>query len=505
MVDEPKAVIEAKVVDSATGERTPARVHFRTLDGRYIPPYGHRHEVNDAWFEDYGADLILGDTAYAYVDGKFEIELPVGDVLVEVVKGFEYTPTRSRVSIAPGQTHLALEIGRAVDLRAAGWVSADTHVHFVSPETAWLMGQAEGVNVVNLLAAQWGELFTNIADYTGDLSSVSRRDTLVWVGTENRQHLLGHLSLLGKRGSMAEPLSAAGPNESYLGDPLWTGMGGWADTCRAAGGLSVIPHFPNPDGEVAAECILGKIDGVELRDFRHGIDSYAVRTWYRYLNSGVRIPAMGGTDKMSAGMPIGGVRTYAFIGERELTFEAWADAVRHGRTVTTSGPLLELEVEGQPIGSEIRLPTGGGKVDVRATAFCLQGIGHVELVQDGMVVARKEAPEGAVRVVIETSIDVKQPGWIAARSEGPAVVWHCWPVRMAAHTSPVYVAVGDRDRPPISSGDRAYFATLLEGGMTWLDELGTPVDEQRRRRIRSAFEEAAERLADRDHRTGRRA
>ena len=37
-----------------------------------------------------------------------------------------------------------------------GWVTADTHVHFLSPTTALLEGQAEGLNLINLLAAQWG-------------------------------------------------------------------------------------------------------------------------------------------------------------------------------------------------------------------------------------------------------------------------------------------------------------------------------------------------------------
>ncbi|MBT5320187.1 MAG: hypothetical protein HOL45_09825, partial [Chloroflexi bacterium] len=69
--------VHTKIIDSSTGQPTPARIHFRAPDGRYIPPYGHRHEVNDNWFEDYGADLLLGSTQYAYVDGTLQGELPV--------------------------------------------------------------------------------------------------------------------------------------------------------------------------------------------------------------------------------------------------------------------------------------------------------------------------------------------------------------------------------------------------------------------------------------------
>ena len=109
-----------------------------------------------------------------------------------------------------------MNIDRAFDWRSRGWVTADSHVHFLSPQTAWLEAQAEGVNLVNLLASQWGDLYTNVADITGDLSGVSRDDTLVWVGTENRQHLMGHMSLLGVKGDPVFPRAIAFYPDSTL-------------------------------------------------------------------------------------------------------------------------------------------------------------------------------------------------------------------------------------------------------------------------------------------------
>jgi hypothetical protein len=155
--------------------------------------------VNEQWFEDYAGDLKRQGTNYAYVPGRFQIDLPVGEVYVEIAKGFEYAPVRRKLDITPGQRALTLRIDRAVNLRARGWVTADTHVHFISPQTAWLEGQGEGLNLINLLASQWGKLFTNVGDITGGLSGVSTDDTLVWVGTENRHHLLGHISMLAPR------------------------------------------------------------------------------------------------------------------------------------------------------------------------------------------------------------------------------------------------------------------------------------------------------------------
>ncbi|GIT58773.1 MAG: hypothetical protein Ct9H300mP19_07210 [Dehalococcoidia bacterium] len=123
--------VHGKIIDSSSGKPTPARIHFRSPDGRYFPPYGHTHEVNDNWFEDYGADLLLGDTQYAYVDGTFQGELPVGDVFVEVAKGFEFEPVRQKLRIKPGQRDLEIPIERNSNLRQSGWVTADTHTHFL--------------------------------------------------------------------------------------------------------------------------------------------------------------------------------------------------------------------------------------------------------------------------------------------------------------------------------------------------------------------------------------
>ena len=490
--------LHVTVEDASTGLPTPARVHFRAPDGRYLPPYGHRHEVNDNWFEDYGGDLKLGTTQYAYVDGSFQIELPIGEVYVELSKGFEYRPLREKLTIAPGQRELKLRLERPVNLRGEGWVTADTHVHFISPQTAVLQAQGEGVNLVNLLASQWGDLFTNVADITGDASGVSRDDTIVWVGTENRQHILGHISMLGTKGNPVFPMCASGANESYLGDPTWMSLADWADLCREREGVVIAPHFPNPYAELAADIILGKLDGAEIRDFSvPSLDTYSVTEWYRFLNLGYRLTAVGGTDKMSAGMPVGGVRTYAYLGEQDFTFANWGKAVRAGRTFTSSGPLLSLSVEGHPIGDEIRLPKGGGTLEVEASAVSTQPFHKLEIVVNGQVVGSESVNEGTLSTRLHTQLHLDHSSWIAARCLSHHKVWHIWPIFMAAHTSPIYVKVADQEM--FSPSDAAYMLTLIEGGMAWLDTLSIPADPQRQAHIRGIFQTAGEELNRRMH------
>ena len=122
----PRVPVEVEIVDGATGERVPGRVRFIAADGRYLPPVGHRDEVNPGNYEDTGADLVLGSAAYAYVPGRFAIELPVGAVDVEVVGGFDRAPHRARLEIDPSTRRLELPLDRTIDLHAGRWVTADT-------------------------------------------------------------------------------------------------------------------------------------------------------------------------------------------------------------------------------------------------------------------------------------------------------------------------------------------------------------------------------------------
>ena len=72
--------------------------------------------------------MKLMDTLFAYVDGTFQIELPPGEVYVEMTKGFEHEAVRQKVEIQPGQRELTLEIPRFINLRSQGWVTV-LHPH----------------------------------------------------------------------------------------------------------------------------------------------------------------------------------------------------------------------------------------------------------------------------------------------------------------------------------------------------------------------------------------
>ena len=310
LVEVPAAnrLIRVKVVEAGSEKPVPVRIHFHGASGEYLPPRGNHRKVNPHWFEDNYGELVNGKNQYAYIHGECEVEVPMGELFVEISRGYEIKPIRTSIEVTADTNEFKFELERVLKWQEKGWVTADTHVHFLSPQTALLEGSAEGVNVVNLLASQWGEMFSNVSDFDGRTTFGAKDfggdgEFMVRVGTENRMQVLGHISLLGYSGQMIHPLCSGGPSESALGDALDVTMADWAQSCINQNGLVVLPHAPNPQCERAADIVLGLVNAIEMmtfNPFNAQISPYGLADWYRFLNLGYQLPVVGGSDKMDA-------------------------------------------------------------------------------------------------------------------------------------------------------------------------------------------------------------
>ena len=482
LLDRGKNWVHVTVLDDDTGKPVPCRVHFRSPEGVPYQPHGHHNHVNsnmESWHIDVGGDLRLGQITYAYIDGTCQGWLPRGDVIVDVARGFEYDPLRTKVRIEPGQRELTLRIKRWTHMNARRWFSGDSHVHFLSTQGSHTESQAEDLNVVNLLQSQWGSLFTNKEDFTGAPSVSQVGDNIVYVSQENRQHFLGHMILWGlKRPVM--PWCSDGASEAELGGTMETTLSHWADEAHAQGGYVISPHFPHPNGEPAALIATGRLDGVEM--IRLGEVNHI--EYYRYLNCGYRLPLVGGTDKMSNEVPVGLYRTYVHIPEdEEFSYDNWCRNVARGRTFLSGGPILHFSVDGHDVGDTARL-SGPGTVEVEAWAESIFPIHRLEIVQEGRVVASTQDLNGTRRLALREKVKVEGHTWLAARCGGPSyydgiphydiwsrgVIAHTSPIYVAcAHTSPIYVASGE-EWQMFDEGEARNMLTIIDGNLTYIRE-----------------------------------
>jgi hypothetical protein len=504
--------VHLRVINKDSKKPVAVKLHVHGSWGEYLAPIDRHRIINPSWFEDYSVDFLHmdyrrseGEHPTTYINGETILKLPLGDIYIEVSKGYEVRPVRKIVHINPETDEIIIELEKVLPWREKGWVTADTHVHFLSPTSAMIEGAAEGVNIINLLASQWGELMTNVGDFDGRNTWGSAEtggdgEYLVRVGTENRQHILGHISLLGYHGPIIAPMTTGGPDESALGDTVEVLLTEWARQCRSQGGVVVLPHFPNPRAEHAAAIVQGLIDGIEMTswsDLYSGIDPYSLSDWYRYLNCGYLVPAVGGSDKMAACMPVGTVRTYAHLPPGSpFTYDHWKEAIRRKETFVTYGPLLDFFVEGQSMGSMIHLPISGGAVDVtwQAASVTLP-MTRVDLVVNGEI--RESQAVSPWQASGNWKLNIDRSSWMSLLIRGhhperPEII--------AAHSTPVMALV--EGSTMVAAADAVSILEQIEGAAAYLDTIATRASQKVYKRMRLELTAAHRALHNRLHQAG---
>jgi hypothetical protein len=144
-------VVKLRAVEQEGGRPVPVKLHIHGKWGEYLAPSDRHRIINPAWFEDYGVDFVHHDPeapdrphSCTYIPGETTVRLPLGKVYVEVSKGFEIRPIRRAFEVTPETDEITIEMEKVLPWRERGWVTADTHVHFLSPMSALLEGAAEG-------------------------------------------------------------------------------------------------------------------------------------------------------------------------------------------------------------------------------------------------------------------------------------------------------------------------------------------------------------------------
>jgi hypothetical protein len=181
----------------------------------------------------------------------------------------------------------------------------------------------------------------------------------------------------------------------------------------------------------------GKLDFLELAQFCVPQGPLATAHYYRFLDLGYKLTALGGSDFPWCGpkfAQIGNARYYTHVGGA-LAFAPWMASMKAGHTFVTTGPMLLLTVAGKLPGETLDVASGA---KVRVTA---EALGHaaqvplksLEIIGHGRTLGRSPAANAA-RMRLEIDVPLEHGMWIAARAEaGPGQV---------AHTTPVYVTVG---------------------------------------------------------------
>ena len=500
--------VELSLADASTGAPVYARVRISDRDGVYWPPDGHQKNIRTGWRQDVGGDVQIAGKTYAYVTPSFVARLPEGEFTIEVRRGTEYRPTTQGFSVteeAPTNP-VQVSVNRWIDMKEEGWYAGDTHTHFLDDHSGLLELRGEDLSVVYILATKWGELITDVSRFTGVPSALSSDREIVVFNEETRHGWLGHTILHGIE-RLVHPLTWGGPSEGVPGGFDYPPMAHQADAAHEQGALVTWAHFPYPTGELPVDVALDKIDTVDL--FTWG-DAFApgptlpggnqlpsaVDTWYLFLNTGSRLPATAGTDKMLNVQVMGSVRTYAKV-EGLFSYEAWMEALGGGRTMVSTGPVVTLTANGEPIGSELELRPGAEvALEARVRApHDLYPVDALEIVMGGKVVASIRNDEQASELRIRATIAPTGSTWVAARARGSELMpYQQWRLLNAlgvppmAHTSPIYLSV--ENQGVWDAAAAAQLAARVDFAIDWVKTQGNYRTEAQREEVLALFERA---------------
>ncbi|TWU06367.1 CehA/McbA family metallohydrolase [Stieleria varia] len=451
----PVTVVEPAVIRGIVreGDRdVPGRVTVQCQDG--VCRYGGEFATHSTFTDKpiiYPPIGTWQKTTFFYTAGRFEMKVPPGRTSVEVQRGFEHLPSKVEMDLNAGEIReLELECNRIVDMAEQGWISGDTHVHWVT--NAWnvdeplellaMVQRAEDLRVANnltLLQRYANQAFIKPSQSSmGPVAEFSNSQFHVQMGEEYRnEDLYGHLCFLNIDW-LVQPIGTgsiiAGPDS--LDYPINRTA---IDACRDQGGISIEAHGTGGNKDVPVNVIHNATDS---------LDQMEPEMYYRLLDCGFRLPLTNGSDHPARTLGI--ARAYVKV-DGPFTYAKWIEGIRRGRTFTTSGPLLFLNVNDAEIGDVIH--TGAtDNLRIKAKVISRHPIGRFQIVSNGKVLAEKVID--GLTSEIELSIAASESRWIVARCSnrtdgrsefgfgdfnvitGPGV----------AHTSPVYVQVDARPR-----------------------------------------------------------
>jgi TolB protein len=481
----PTGRLRVRVV-GPNGRPMPARVYLDAADGRSYTPNGLFHRA-----------MMVTDRHYFHTPGESEVDVPAGRATVEAVRGWEYTPKSATVDVRAGATQtVTLTLDRLADLPARGWYSGDDHVHDLhqgfglSYDAFYLQLVAEDLHVTNALIHMDGtRLMGRWSDLTGKPHPLSTATHILQYAQEFRGGL-GHIGMLGVR-EFTLPL-VGGQGGTAYGQPALDNP--YLEGARAQGGLAgyMHPYIQPPRTPTAAAATLIAMDvALGLGDFYditslYSDELHSAAFYYRLLNAGFRLPAGGGTDQFSdvwRDPPPGSDRTFAYV-NGPLTMRSWLDAFKRGRTFTSTGPLLFLEVNGHRPGDEIAV-SAPASVRVKAEALSITPLDSLQIVVNGEIVQTVPARDKG-RIAFDGTIAMPEGGWIAARVLGPHSKY-IGDDYAFAHTSPVYVV---RDgRKYVKADDVQFLAQTVDAIWTRVERSRWQSDAERDR-FRAAVDSA---------------
>jgi hypothetical protein len=466
------------IVDSATNEPLPARLHIQSDDGKWFfaesnSPSGSavRYEKNPPHMP---KSVEMHTTLSAH---PFRLHVPPGKYTLRVERGKEYIPLLREITVGEEPIKLLLPLKRWINMAARGWYSGDTHVHRSLAALPNVM-LAEDLNVA-LPLTYWvrnsGVAPAAAADQTGpnsaELIQVDGTHVIHPINTEyeifsvgERRHTLGAVFVLNHQTPLqlpappVKPIAAEARRQRALLDldkhswpwsmmivpimdvdlfelannHLWQtefGFKSWT--------LPTAPDYMKLDRDA---------DGFTELGWTH----FGFQSYYALLNCGFRLRVTAGTASGVHPVQLGFGRVYVHL-PAGFGYDEWIRGLDAGRSFVSTGPMLEVTFNGQDPGHHFAIDATANshRLTIAGQASSYRPLERIEVIRNGRTVAlivptRPKRTAGYYQLKFEQSFLSDTSAWFAVR---------CFEkhpdgrVRFA-HSNPVFVDIANKPVQP---------------------------------------------------------
>jgi hypothetical protein len=437
--------IRGKIYDAKTGRALPSRIEV----------YNESKELQETYYRH-----LPG--IFTEEDGSFHVPLSPGKYTVKVSHSTDYISHEHAFEVTR-TTGAAANIYLApwVPLRAMGWINGEAHAHLYTdkkPDTEML------AEVRKICLAQGIDFICSVQGWAGvddntwkkNYAAISDRDFAMYYGAEMPKYRTGHTFWIGLQSTKDffwnamdtvyenlyyQSSTAAHWNFSTVDLPNFPDVELVPRLAMTQNAAAIIAHptrwwmeqrgaiskyTTNSAVNMAFNLLSGNLwDGIVVMG--DDKDHYSYQNfWFNILNLGYRMPAISeldGGNTREHKFPYGLMRTFFQIDTTNSnTAQALVDAVHHGKTFVTSGPVVLTNIDekftiGDVIASDAR--THVLHVKAYASGDALDFLSYVIIFRNGKIWKCWDLREKAPRTFTEDiPITETQQAWYIIKAYG---------------------------------------------------------------------------------------
>lgn len=377
---------------TSNGAPLPARLVVRGEAGTPDPDWGDDADGTGA-----AANVL------ATVTGAGEAPLPPGKYRVLANRGFEYTAREEVIEVRAGKTtSFKASLDRVVD--TSGWLAADLHLHAVpSSDAPSLLSDRVRSLVATGIEVAVATDHNAVTDYNPAIAELGVKAHIAGLSGDEittRDTPFGHFNAFPVDPATA-PFAYKGTTPAAIFAEVRGAKPFGKDTLVQVNhprmgniGYFEILRFDPVDipGWLARSPLADmSFDALEVFNGDHyariGKVEECLQDWYALLNAGYRTTATGNSDSHRVSFHEPGVpRSLVHLpgaDPSKLDPKAFADAVRAGRVVVSSGPFVTLRAGDKGVGDTVS--AGETEITITVDAPPWVDLAEVSLVKRGEV------------------------------------------------------------------------------------------------------------------------